>query len=306
VGFSVNPEMLGIFSSKNGSEKIPLSLCDVSFSGSSGDVAIALHKLGEQPLLLGLVGPDDCMGSQLLKIARKRSPQIPFTPIRALDETSISFLPIDESLPFLKNPGKRGEVLSEAEIAPRVYKVKRVMREQRCSWAVATGVRIMEIPFAEALLGAPDIAVKVFGPHRTFCERCALEPKPFHRMLGMADIFVLNQDEFTACGWSKLDDVHQFGPKLVVVTQADQGGVYSLRGSVGRFEAFKQACARVYPIGAGDWFLGALVKALVVHGEEPATIKESILRECLRYAAKAAGIKVTIPGSSRGPNLREV
>lgn len=301
LGLSVNPEVVVTGDSSNGGEKHPLQSLRVDFSGSAANVGIALKQLGCYPMVFGLTGKngDETM---FLEWALKKARGVVFTAVEALDHTSIAVLSVDQAKPTASRVvGRKGNVLSE-KVDEAVSQIRENVASI-ASWRVAVGVRESEILLAEALLFEATPGTRVLSPHRSFCEgqsRTAL-----FQVLKSVDLFILNELEFSGLGMASPCDLHQYGPSLVVVTKDERGGCFSLRREGGTFDAVKYTESG-YPTGAGDWFLGALVSELVSRELVLTDIKRPALEECLAFAAKVAGKKVTMPGGGKGPTRLEL
>ncbi len=298
IGFSANPEVVGVYDSACDREKLPLLEFRVDLSGAAADVATALQKLGRMPHLMGLTGTDHSDEDALFQIALEKA-RLSFTPVRVLDRTSIAFLPVDKtSRPRVA--GRTGTVTSHAATPI----VTGIANGHKGAWRVATGVRVSDVEFASSLYTDAEPGKRVLSPHHT---ACASKLHGFDELLRSADLFVLNEQEWKWIGGGAvLSDFHCFGPKLIIVTQGESGGMYSLRGRPGEFHAAQCPDKAISSVGAGDWFLGALVHSFLEHERHVGNIDVSMLESYLAFAAKVAAKKVTMPGAANGPTLEEV
>jgi sugar/nucleoside kinase (ribokinase family) len=167
---------------------------------------------------------------------------------------------------------------------------------------VATGVRPSEIGLVRALFSNAEPGYRVLNPNLLLCsERAAVSA-----LLAISDVLVLNKNEYHELarlfGIALVSDVHRLGPQTVVLTLDEQGGICSHKGSEMRYSAvrYAQAEEKIYPPGAGDWFLGGFVSSL-----STGTLSLSVtqIHHALRFAAQVSGKKVTMPGAGNGPTL---
>ncbi|MCR4327910.1 MAG: carbohydrate kinase family protein [Patescibacteria group bacterium] len=303
VGFSVNPEVVAVYDSSGGGEKLPLKEIRVDLSGSAADVAIAVNKLGQRSLLFGFKGPENGDAGALLKSAVHKA-GVDFVPLEVLNSTSIAVLPVDEAHP-LHVVGRKGDVCPE-KIKSGLARMKNTLSKSIGAWRVATGLRCSEKEFAQSLFSEEGcIGNRVFSPNRAFCD--LKEREGLFELIKKVDLLIMNRYEYAGCAVSTPAEIHRMGPAVLIVTEDAQGGFYSMNGSIRRFEAIHYPCERAYPTGAGDWFLGGLLSELIAKNiREVSELTEGALQECLLFAAKVAGKKVTIPGSSRGPSRSEI
>lgn len=295
VGFAVNPEVVAEFDSRQGDEKLPLQSFHIDLSGSSADVAIALKSLGRAPLLLGLVGRESSDEDFLLSSVLRRS-AIPFHGIPILDRTSIAVLPIDRGGKS-RVAGRRGNIIDE--LVSGVGETIRSYVGGSNNFRIATGVRINEVPLALELFKGAGEGCCVLNPNIALCE----EVKIFRTLLRETDVLVINEHEFKKTGFHSIDEIHGFGPKTVIVTEAKRGGVCSHHGKFIRYDAVNIPDKDTYLPGAGDWFLGGFLSVFKSNITEasPSTISSA-----LNFAAKVSGIKVTMRGAANGPTLADL
>ncbi len=300
VGFSVNPEVVGVCDSRGKGEKLPLLALSVDLAGAAANVAIALNAFGCFPLILGLTGKNG--DETLLLDWAVRKAKIPFKPIEVLDHTSIALLPIDKAAPSSRVLGRKGVVVSE-KVSIAVHQIRESVAGVN-SWRIAVGVRPSEVELAQGLFFESVPGKRILSPHFSFCEKESRDAL-FHS-LSSVDLFILNQLEYEKLGVGKPKELHRFGPSVVIVTQDERGGYCSFRGESSQFDSVKYSTNGVYPTGAGDWFLGGLLSAFISREVTLETIKRETFLECLHFAAKVAGKKVTIPGGGKGPTSEEL
>lgn len=292
VGTAVNAEVVYYYDGSSPDEKIPLQDFSIQLSGSSGDVAIALSQLGAFSHLLGLIADKEDDQSALLRLALKKH-RVGSTLLPCLDKTSIAVLPCDDSSEKSRVIGRRGDVIPER--IPTI--VNLITDEAACfEWRVATGVREREI--AEALLGT-NKGKRVLNPNFMLCQNQGLEA-----LLPFVDILVLNKNEM-AVSRMTFKKCHEAGTSLVIVTEDEDGGQYSLRGKVGRFAPVKITGNAFYPAGAGDWFLGGFLSFCELEHTD-ATSTAIDIERALAFGAKVAAKKISMKGAGNGPMLSEV
>ncbi len=295
VGLATNAEIVFTFDGNRNDEKLPLEDFSIQLSGSSSDVAIGLSKLGHNARLIGLIAESADDQSALLNIAVKKH-SIPHLLVPALDHTSVAVLPGDISG---KNRivGKRGEILNHTlETAARLIGEASAATE----WRIATGARTREFPLISTLLGE-NPGRRVLNPNLFLCR----ERTAFKNIISYADILVMNKNEEAACGMSFLE-LHAAGPHLVIVTEGERGGRYSLGGIVGRFYAIPPVSETLFLAGAGDWFLAGFLASCVRVSFSAFEGNEHLLHQCLEFGARVAAKKITMPGAGNGPSLDEL
>jgi hypothetical protein len=219
-----------------------------------------------------------------------------------LDKTSIALLPVDKASKS-RVVGRTGTTLVE-RIDEAFSLVSRFATQQKESWRVATGVRSSEVRLASALFEGAHLGRRVLGPHHTACSG---KLPGFEGLLKNTDLLILNEQEYRwAMGALPLNDVHVLGPKLIVITQAERGGTFSLRGETGQFVAARCPDKVVSSVGAGDWFLGGLVHSFIRGKVDVDTVNIRTLSDCFFFAARVAAKKITMPGAANGPSLAEL
>jgi sugar/nucleoside kinase (ribokinase family) len=257
----------------------------------------ALVSLNQDATLLGFVGPGGTPSRVLLDSALVMHP-LPHRLFEVLVETSVAFISLNKADGRTPVYGARGKL-----DADKTYSVMCALRSLEISsvdFVVASGVLASELPFAEVLFEKVAPGFRLFGPKKTLCGT-----KVLREFLPRCDLLILNQEEWEQCSMT-FQEVHEIGPKLVVVTQDERGCSFSLDGVSGNVEAFRASQGPFYTTGAGDWFFGGLVAAMMQKEVSVTNLTEPILRECLGFAAKVAGLKVMKAGGTFGPTLAEV
>ncbi|MBI3305926.1 hypothetical protein HYZ82_02195 [Candidatus Nomurabacteria bacterium] len=289
---------------------------DYCLSGSSGNVAMALKKLGGNPHLLGLTGPGyvtrgchETLADHLLYEALERS-KIHFISLPVLTQTNTCVIPVVGQTNGV-SWGKRNRIVHAA--VPRaledirmvwdIFKSRKIDVEN--TFTVVTGLRAVEMVFAKTLLSRVQNGFRVLNAKDTLCGR-----KEFKQILPLVDLLVLNQYEFNRTGMG-LQELNDWGPKLVVVTCDKKGGFFYF-SSFPRGRWFPISFPAVsfpggrFETGAGDWFLGALVSELIRIGKTIFTVEPEEFQQVVNFAAKVAGKKITMPGGGNGPTRSQL
>lgn len=300
IGFSCNPEILATYDSSRNDEKLPLDDLSVYLSGSSGDVAIALSRLGRNACLFGLTGIRRTLSDELLDYCLKRT-EMCFHSLRVLNTTSVAVLRGDKA-PNSDNRvcGRRGVVLSE-HITNEVEKLSVFIKKlSGPCLPVITGLKDYELPFY-------DLITKerrgVLNPNFWFCKK-----EEFKSALVRSCAIFLNHKELVASGFETNPiamHLNGRGPRLIVVTNGPNGGFYSLDGQLGHYEAMSFT-GQHYTAGAGDWFLGGFLAKLFSMEISVEKMDQEALIQCLRYGALVAGKKVLYAGAANGPSIEDL
>lgn len=301
VGFSVNPELELAVRDTPGSKKV-LERMDFCLSGSSGNVAMAIKRLGGCPHLLGLVAArhEETLACKLLDEAVRQN-KMPFTPIRVLAQTNVCVIPvIGEANGVLW--GKRNKIV-HSEVPKALQKLaKQEIGISPNIFTVITGLRSVEIAFAKTLLTRTQAGFRVLNAKDTLCGA----RREFKKILPLVDLLVLNHREFDEIGMT-LSRLHSHGPRIVVVTHGESGGMFHFHSGQNMF-LFNPVSflGGKFETGAGDWFLGALVSELIRLRESVFTVKPEQFQRAIDFAARVAGKKITIPGGGNGPTRSQL
>lgn len=304
VGFSVNPELLFTYNRMTEKEKGDMDdpICEIS--GSSANVALAINTLtigsGIKSRVLALTGPPNDRASILLRTAQKDL--IPYEEFPILEYGHISILPID-GLPNPRTFSRKGEV-----ILSMIEKTIPKIEKEESVWRICTAIRPSEKALAKALFNNHD-GYRVLNPRPELIK----DKDSFYELLKFTDLLIMNQGEFNECEVASLEQLHERGPTLVIVTQAEKGGLFSHKGEVPeRFEPCHDyiTCAHkqknLGSTGAGDWFSGAFVAWCKELEKSVYTITMEEIREGLSFSARVAGKKVTMKGGWNGPGKEDL
>ena len=309
IGFSVNPEISYEYADSVG-EKGALDSFTVSLSGTSANVATALKRLGGNPLLVVPSEKGESDASHLLDLALRRS-GLTTARINILDQTPLAVYPVNghrEGRSLLY--GRKGTLSTQSK---RIERAVREIESYNGLWRIATGVDPGFAPLAWHLLGEKS-SFRVFSPNLILCRHP--EFSLLKSLLSRSDLLIINKLEFETLGRSE-SFIHELGVSLIVVTDGEKGGRFSLKnqttGAViksGKYAA-EQPTAPIFPIGAGDWFLAGLATSIME--AEDAGLFQSLdavplqaVEEACSFGAKVAGLKVTMRGGSAGPKREEL
>ena len=298
VGFSVNTEISIVFDGKNQLEKAPLQTIHARIGGTSANVAIAIQKLGGESKLLALVGINNDFSTHALNYVLD-SCKIPHTDFRILDNSHIAVLP-DDGIQRNRSLGLKG-VIDDSKIGSVLSDIEK----ETSLWRIATGVRPEEYQFVECLFNK-HIGFRSLNPRMQLVKNKSV----FKNLLKNTDLLIFNMAEFEACEVVSPSSLHQYGPSLIIVTDEEKGGIWSHKNfSPKRFQANTSYIGKktvINTTGAGDWFHGAFIFMCQANGVAFNDLKEKELSEFINFAARVAGKKVTIEGSSNGPTMSEL
>ncbi|MFN4181387.1 MAG: carbohydrate kinase family protein, partial [Candidatus Paceibacteria bacterium] len=172
------------------------------------------------------------------------------------------------------------------------------------SWRILTGILPAEVELGINFFGTQK-SVNILTPNSSLCK----DGENLNRLLNRTQMLVSNLDEhcdmMDSLNLAEISKIHKHGPKLVIVTDEERGGFFSLRGQTGRFHA-KAFPGESYPTGAGDWFLSGLVAWYREMSITPENISLEALNDAIEFATTVAGKKVLMPGGTRGPLRSEI
>ncbi len=297
IGFSINPELYLKYDGQTDLEKAPLEYYKWRIGGTSYNVARAIQKLGEESKLLALTGINDPTTATLENLLQ--GSKIPYKNFPILSETHIGIIP-DSGRTKSTTYGKKGEIL-ETELEKTFLEIEK----ETGKWRIATGVRPAEVALVKCLFN------KHLG-NRSLNPRIELikNKDVFYDLLLDTDLLIINMTEYESCQVTSPSDLHQYGPSLVVVTDSENGGMFSHhKWGAERFNACKNYLTKdtkLYCTGTGDWFHGSLISKCKTLGKPFGELSLIELRDFISFAAKVAGKKVTMQGASYGPSLSDL
>jgi len=298
VGFSVNAEIVLDYDRMTQQEKGKLNSIEPYLCGTSANVARAINLLGQTSKVLALTGVNDDFESHVLRFALRQY-TIPHSEFKILDKSHISVLPID-NIPKPQIFGKKGKI-EEGKINETIAKIN----EETGLWRIATGVRPEEIELVKTLFNK-------HAGHRTLNPRPELimDRSKFFEILKSTDLLIMNHSEFDSCKMTLLSEFHKLGPNLVIITQNENGGMFSKSGlKIERFDPcndYINPNTEVYGPGAGDWFYASFIVKCIELGKSIQTLSIKDIRECISFAARVSGKKVTMKGAANGPTKEEL
>ncbi len=284
IGFSVNPEVLLQREGGSVGDKHNANI-SVQLGGASAIAAGMIKQLGGDPQLFAFIGPDNDPFSLLLRHCSISSGmQAHF--FEVLKQTSRAVITVNN--PHSTVDGHKGvpRSVTESGIGDILSDIR---SRANGSFVVAGSVRLDELVFAEALLqGAPQ-GKRFLHLHYSFCGHNQVS-----KVTHLADIMVLNEKEFNRWGCS-LETLHAMGPRAIVVTKAEEGGVCSFAGGITfAYDAvldYRESF--VTDTGAGDSFNGAFVHAMIQMGMTADDLgHKDCFQRVVRFASDAAAQKV--------------
>lgn len=295
VGFSINPELVLRFSAEPGFEKIPGNDFDIIFSGSSANIANALGSLwGVNTTLLGAVGIKRNKADDLLDIALRQS-IVPLQRIPLLTETSFATVLSNE----LAGDGLvsyKGKIVPDC-IPSAIDKISQTLNGDE-GFRIASGVTEGQTPLAKVFWGDHE-GLRTFCPHKTLLKNREV----FLDLCHFVDLVIMNSSEFALLGLN-FTDIHKCGVRLVVITDSVNGGVFSLGGKLGSYQAQKSE-GIIFGTGAGDWTHAMIVYFLRDNFLDFTTASFGDIKEAIYFASRVASLKVTYIGGSNGPRKED-
>lgn len=301
IGFSVNPEIT-LSVSENAGQKGYLNNLEINLSGSSTNVATCLKNMGYNTNLLVPVEKGGSDLSKIMDIALDKC-GLNHTKMNLLSKSSVAVFPVNE-IGDSKIYGKKGVIEDDF---PLIQKAKSDIDLLTPGWRIATGVDKNFFELTEHFFSKEEnFSRRILGPHHTVCDN----PLIMERLLRKSDMLILNKYEFSKMN-SSLREVHNLGVSLVIITDGENGGMFSFLNRnniarVGKWDSVLPSEGPVYTIGAGDWFHGAFLSYLF---KEVSSVKKptfKLIKQACNFAAKVASKKIKIQGGSSGPTFEEL
>lgn len=294
AGFSINPEMVVQFSAQPGFEKTPGFSHRMGFSGSSANIANALGLWGVNTLLLGLVGVEKTDADDYLDIALRKS-VVPFQRIPLLTETSFAEVRANELVgnDLVSFKGK----IVKNQVPLALERIVQTMNGDD-GFRVASGVTEDQSELFKIFWGD-------FVGFRTFCPHGSLvkNKEVFLSLCSLADLVIMNSREFGDSGL-RVAEIHKKGVRLVIITNGDEGGIFSLDGKEYSYSAEK--VKGTFGTGAGDWFHAMVVCFLRDHSLNFDSASFGDVKESIHFASTVVALKVTYPGGAQGPSRSDL
>jgi hypothetical protein len=298
VGFSVNAEIVLSYDRMASKEKGNLETIAPYLCGTSANVARAITLLGQSSKVLALTGVSDDFESHVLHFALRQY-LVPYSLFPILDSSHIAILPVD-NIPNPQIFGKKGNI-QLSKIKETVEKIE----NEKGQWRIATGVRPEEIELVKALFNG-QIGYRSLNPRPELIANSIF----FREILGRTDLLIMNHLEYDSCRTTSLSELHKYGPKLVVVTQNENGGMFSKLGCKAEmFEPcndYVSSTSEIYGPGAGDWFHAAFIVRCLELGKSIDNLTNEEIFDCVSFAARVSGKKVTMKGAANGPTKEEL
>ena len=261
-GFSGNPAEYLYLDGGVGDKRMIERHCSC-LEGSSINVSQALKTFGFRGEVMAaiLVGGSvhDDMGRLLFERMANNLEGICLERVEVLSSTNRAWVDVSlEGKSDHRIRGWKGKILSE------LVEVASMQIEKAASGstlAILTSQRPSEIPFAEAVFKAVGHGKIVMSLHGETLRNGSKEDLDV--LLGMSRFIFMNRAEQEVLSQRGIDlsDMHSMGPELVVITDGDRDGEYSLRGRLGAFKV--QPLPGVCTDGAGDKLMAAFAVRLL-------------------------------------------
>lgn len=295
VGFSVNSEIYVGYDARMALEKAPLESIKFGIGGTSLNVALAINNFGGKSKLIALTGENNDDSTHILKRMLKKI-KIPHTNIPVLDKSHIALIP-DDKIQTKKVFGAKGKINSQ-----KMDFVFGQIEKETGKWRIATGARTEEVEFVKFLFN------KHFG-YRSLNPRMELvkNKRAFYEVLHSTDLLICNLAEYEAIQVTSPSEIHQYGPSLVIITDGENGGMFSKNGEQAKtfsaYTEFSQKSVNLYPTGIGDWFHGSFVGQCMSINKPFVDLNLNEISTFIDISTKVAGKKITMEGASNGPSV---
>ncbi len=304
IGVSLNPEIYFQYR-LTPDEKGLIDKDGYLLSGSSANIASALVKMGYEPMLFGLTSElgnttlENKITNMILKEVLNES-QIPFTSLPVLSRTNIAYVPIN-------GHGEAGVIGAKGEVIESATKdASALIAKAQGDWRIASGVRIVELPFIYSLYKNAKKGFRTLTPKVELVS----DTKEFKKIMGHVDLLIMNAAEFQACGLRHPCELHKFGPKLVIITKDKDGGIWSFNEDgkhiKGAYESVHYTSKIASKVGAGDWFHAAFITYCMDQKKSILRLEKTQIEKGLYFAARIAGKKLTYLGGANGPGKEDL
>lgn len=298
VGFSINPELYTQYDGRTQQEKANLTSIKARIGGTSANVATAIQKFGGQSKLLALKGEGDDLQTHILEYVL-RTCNISYKNFPILDTGHIALIP-EDGIQQKKVFGLKGK-LNKEKIPETLVEIDK----ENGKWRIATGVRTEEVELVKHLFN------KHVG-HRSLNPRMELvkNKSVFLDLLNNTDLLILNMAEYQACQVVSPSELHKHGPSLVVVTNGEEGGLFSHKTNGSEFfpacNDYIKSDTKLFNTGIGDWFHGSFISKCMELGKPFSELNLEEITNFVQFAAMVAGKKITMEGASNGPGLEDL
>ncbi|MDQ5971619.1 MAG: PfkB protein [Patescibacteria group bacterium] len=277
--------------------KKPLDDHQITMGGSTPNIVNGLQKQGYPSTLIGFTGPGGKDDPALNLLNSIEIPGLTITAVPCLGKTSLSTILRGD--PHNKNFDEhlyeyKGTIIQEKFLEYRENLKKSC---DGFDWKIASGVKNSnpEMLFLTDNFG--DDSNNFLIPKMDL-----VKDVEFRSIVPIMDVIPMNLAEYQS-GNLKIEDYHELGVSLIIITDSGNGGSYSFRGTSGTYDAYLCGYTKIYETGAGDWFVASVIVSLINQGIvkiKDATFEN--IKTAIEYAARIAGIKVGIKGASNGPS----
>ncbi len=299
-GFSANPEVYFGFNRKsNGKHEIDEE--GMVLSGSSINIAKCLQNMGHNPHALILTGPKNGLLSTfqynaLVELLYNES--IPYTHFEVLNSPSFCYIPID------KDPVGESELYGKKKINPDklkdAYSALDSLNED-IRWVALSGVKLQELALAKLVLKRAEVGKRLLMPKPEL-----IASPQFEELLRDVDLLVMNKIEFASYHSKNIEDLHQFGPKFIIITDSANGGYFSSGKGVTHYEAYPSQSHKYSKVGAGDWSAGAIISWVLEQGLQSFVLDQEQAIKATAFAAQVSAKKLNYQGGSIGPTREDI
>ncbi len=275
--------------------------------GAPANVAVAVARLGDHAMFVGMLGAD-AFGDLLLRELAAAGVDITHTRRTEAANTALAFVshsPEGERDFSFYRPPSADLLFREADFDPAIFSAVTIFHAGSCSMtepgSAATTWQGMSRARAAGALVSFDMNL------RTPLWPRDADPAPtIWRALELADFVKLSAEELAFLATSSGGEAAAFArlwqaqAKLVVVTDGDRGVRWFTRDASGERPAF--AVRAVDTTGAGDAFVGGCLHAFVkarldARGLAVFAADAARLEAALRFASACGALAVTRAGS---------
>lgn len=279
--------------------------------GAPANVAVAASRLGASAGFIGKVG-NDAFGRRLADTLKKDNVDISGLYYEDSHPTTMAIVSVDETgereFAFYRNPGADTQLTVDEAISALSANMPKILHVGSLSMTTSPSKEACE----EAVKYAKENgAVISYDPNY----RAALWDSEEHAiemmkaLLPYADILKVSDEEMVMLTGSEDFEegsriLAEYGAGLVLVTLGADGVFVRMGGKAATVPGFKVQVADTN--GAGDTFLGAMLKQIAVGVVAEEDVWTQILR-MVRYANKAASLTCSRHGAIPAmPTLDEV
>lgn len=300
-GFSINPE-LGLGFTPKTNNKHEIKNPEITLSGSSINIAKCLQNMGHKAHALILTGGkngsiwNQMISDALIKLLHNSG--IQNTHFNVLNEPSFAIVPTDlsgqrETELF----GLRGKI--NQDLIKEVYsKIEESV--EGFDWVTLSGVRLEEVELAKIVLKKGQVGKRLLIPKPEL-----ISSVNFKDVLQYVDLLIMNKAEFATYPDRNIEKLHEYGPKVVIVTDSANGGIYSNGNGVFVYEPYKVETKNNTTVGCGDWFAGAF-NSWCLENDSDYSLDSLSIKNAVNFSAQISAKKINYSGGSNGPKREDI